>query len=216
MIRANGSRLGKAASRNTYNRSNATSAKLDIRRNTLQLVQPAHVFDAFCGPTGEMWREVWSQAARYVGCDTEYEMSDQRRRFVADNRRVLRCVDLSEFNVFDFDAFGSPWSQMLILLERRHWSKDERGAVILTDGSSGRTRFGGMPIDLAQLVGCEREGLAPTAGSAEAMQSIALTVWCKRARVQPFKMWQAKSRSSGVGAQAMTYTALVFDGLGGA
>ena len=65
-----------------------------------------------------MWREVWHEAAAYVGCDLKW-YRDERLAYVADNRRVLRAIDLKPFNVFDFDAWGAPWEQVLILIARR-------------------------------------------------------------------------------------------------
>lgn len=212
MIRANGGGLGRAASRNTYNRPNAVAAKVQIRLNVLDAVKPARVFDAFCGPDGEMFEAVWARADSYVGCDTEFLLTDKRRRFVADNRRVMRSVDLQAFNVFDFDAFGSPWEQMLILAARRAWAPGERGAVVLTDGSGNKTRFGGMPAALGQLIGCRSSHLAPTQGSSAGIQSIALHGWCVKAGVRLTKMWRAVSHSSGLGSFEMVYTAIVFEG----
>jgi hypothetical protein len=46
--------------------------------------------------------------------------------FCADNTRVLRAIDLSRFSIFDFDAYGSPWVQAVILADRRRVA---RGAI---------------------------------------------------------------------------------------
>jgi len=67
--------------------------------------KPAKVFDAFAGE-GQMYSSVWNGADRYVGCDLKYR-PDGRLMFAADNRRVLRAIDLAEFNIFDLDAYGS-------------------------------------------------------------------------------------------------------------
>ena len=53
---------------------------------------------------------VWNRASHYVGCDLEF-YRDERTAFVANNIRVLRTIDLSEFNIFDLDAYGVPGSK---------------------------------------------------------------------------------------------------------
>src|SRR5262252_2796473 len=90
----------------------ARAAKIEIRRNLLAAIKPARVFDAFAG-AGELHDAVWCEAAEYVGCDEKW-FRDHRLMYVADNRRVLRAVDLTAFNIFDLDAYGSPWEQALI------------------------------------------------------------------------------------------------------
>ena len=64
--------------------------------------EAASVFDAFAGE-GQMFKAVWCQAARYVGCDKDaWYPQDERMAFAkCDNRRVLRAVDLRGYNIFD-------------------------------------------------------------------------------------------------------------------
>jgi hypothetical protein len=116
-------------------------AKIEIRQNVLAAITPARavVFDAFAG-TGVMWAEVWRQAADYVGCDERWH-ADARCCFVADNRRVMRCIDLSRFTVFDFDAYGSPWEQAMILAARRQLTPGERIGLAITEGTWTSTRL---------------------------------------------------------------------------
>jgi hypothetical protein len=73
-----------------------------------------------------MWTHVWREAAGYVGCDLKW-FADERCCYVADNRRVLRCADLSSFTCFDLDAYGSPWEQALIVAARRETVARARG-----------------------------------------------------------------------------------------
>lgn len=121
----------------------ARAAKIEIRRNVLNaLGRPAVVFDAFAG-LGEMHRNVWCDAAGYVGCERTW-IRDGRELFVADNRRVMRAIDLHEFNIFDLDAHGSPWTQAVILCARRTVAPGERIGLILTDGTSIKLRITSM------------------------------------------------------------------------
>jgi hypothetical protein len=132
-------------------------AKVQIRQHVLDALTPkrAVVFDAFAGP-GLMWSEVWKHAAGYVGCDERWHR-DTRCCFVGDNRRVMRCVDLTPFTVFDLDAFGSPWEQALILAARRRLAPGERIGLVLTEGTWMKTRTGtGWPAALRQATGISR------------------------------------------------------------
>lgn len=190
-----------------HNAPSAKKAKIEMRMRVLDAVRPARVFDAFCG-RGEMHRAVWRMAETYVGCDLSWSTEDSRRRFVADNRRVLRAVDLSEYNVFDFDAFGSPWEQMLILAARRRWAPGERGAVVLTDGSSQRSRYGHAPRALAQQAGTRIDVLPPALATTNALTALAIARWCRSAGVTPLHHWRAEGKPP----SRVLYTALVFEG----
>jgi hypothetical protein len=100
------------------NHAHSAADKAEIRRLVLEAVGPgSRVFDAFAG-TGQMFAKAWKGAGGYVGCDMRF-VRDDRTAFVADNRRVLRAIDLAPFNVFDLDAYGSPWEQVLIIAARR-------------------------------------------------------------------------------------------------
>jgi len=134
------------------NHRGGKSAKVTIRHNVLDAIgRTAHVFDAYAGG-GEMYREVWRHAAGYVGCDTEW-YRDGRTLFVCDNRRVMRSIDLSRFSIFDFDAFGSPWHQMLLMAARRPVQAGERIGVTFTDGTLVKLKQGGLPNAMAVAAG---------------------------------------------------------------
>lgn len=114
--------------------------KIEIRRHVLAAITPAaaFVFDAFAG-TGSMFKHVWHEAAGYVGCDERWH-NDERCAFVADNRRVLRVIDVSRFSIFDLDAYGSPWDQLTIIAARRRLVPGEQLGLVLTEGTWLKTR----------------------------------------------------------------------------
>lgn len=201
-----------------FNGSAGHRSKLVMRQNILQEFgsRSAHVFEAFCG-RGAMWEGAWSRAATYVGCDKSYTQGDKRRRFVGDNRRVMRCIDLQPYNVFDFDAFGSPWEQVTILLARRSWAKDELGAIVLTDGSGFNAMMGGTSGALALLIGLDKSrGFGSSAESAQILFGMGLGSFFTQARVKPLRIWRSEGRggTSGRGNFLMQYAAAVFRGLG--
>lgn len=193
----------------TDNNASALAAKVRLRLNVLAELNPARVLDCFCG-AGEMYRQAWAQAAEYAGCDERpWSPADPVSRFVVDNRRLLRALDLQRFNVFDLDAYGSPWEQMMIIADRRRWAPGERGAVVLTDGSALRLKFGDIvPTPaLRELLGAE--GAQPGAASAALLLDRAESAWLRRAGVRLVRSWRATRK----GGTEMRYSALVIEGL---
>lgn len=141
-----------AGSAKIKNHRRSKPAKIEIRRRVLDAIgTQAVVLDAFAG-TGEMHAAVWSQAAGYVGCDMEWARDD-RLAYVCDNRRVLRCLDLGRFTIFDLDAFGSPWEQAAIVTARRVVRAGERIGLVLTEGSNLGLKMGSPPTALRYLAG---------------------------------------------------------------
>lgn len=128
-------------------------AKIEVRQRALDAIgaDRARVLDLYAGD-GHMYREVWCKAASYVGCDEKF-FRDDRLAYVVDNRRLLRSIDLLQFNIVDFDAFGSPWEQVYILTARRKLRRGESMALVMTEGSSLKLRLGGLSDGLALLSG---------------------------------------------------------------
>jgi hypothetical protein len=128
-------------------------AKLIIRQNVLAAIgsEKASVFDAFAGE-GHMHDAVWHAAKAYVGCDMRF-FPDDRVAFVADNRRVLRAVDLAAYNVFDLDAYGCPWEQVYIIASRRTMLPGERIGFVLTEGQGMRMKMSNVSRALSLMAG---------------------------------------------------------------
>ena len=178
-------------------------AKAQLRRNVLTAIGPdeACVFDAFAGK-GEMWGLVWRDAGGYVGCDRDW-FSDERMAYVADNRRVMRHIDLSLFNIFDLDSFGGPWEQAIIMAARRQVKPGERIGLVLTDGSNLDLSLGGMTAPLREIAGFTSIPAGAACSHAEIIER-AINGVCRR-------MWEAKGAS---GAK-VRHIALVLEGAEG-
>ena len=145
----------KKSGKKTDNHRQSAAAKIDMRRKLLSAMPNPRVFDAFAG-AGKMHREVWQPAETYTGCDMKW-YCDTRHVFVAKNQRVLRAIDLDAFNVFDFDAYGSPWEQVTILATRRRIQPGEMLGLVLTDGSGLKLKMGQCPKALAALCRLEKD-----------------------------------------------------------
>ena len=189
----------------------AARAKVQVRENVLDEISRAgidgvHVFDAFAGD-GEMWRQVWRKADSYVGCDMTW-YRDERVVFAGDNRRVLRAIDLARFNIFDLDAWGSPWEQVMIIAARRRVAPGECIGVILTEGSAMKLKLGGYPAALRILSGLR--GLP--AGGARGRNELtdrAILSFCRRLKARPIRRWQAIGKTG----TPVVYIGLIIEGL---
>jgi len=192
----------------TDNSERGKADKIAIRRAVLAQFSEAHVFDGFAG-SGILFRAVWAKATSYAGCDLRF-FRDKRTAFVCDNRRLMRCLDLKTFNVFDFDSYGGPWEQCMILAERRPVAPGERVGLVLTEGSRMKMTFGSMPKLLANLAGMEYQTVG-THRDVVAVVDRALAEFCRRWKVQIIKQWRAESHALGSGRPL--YIGLVLEGL---
>ena len=154
-----GGGFGSSLSRNRQfkddNREDKTDLKIELRREALAAIAetgPARVLDCFAG-TGVMWDAVWRGAAEYHGCDAEFSqvMKHPGPCFHTAAERAMRNLDLQRFNVFDFDAYGSPWEEVRILAARRSLAPGERIAVVMTDGAPRRALLGLTAFAMAEL-----------------------------------------------------------------
>jgi hypothetical protein len=189
----------------------AHRAKIALRRRVLENIgaDKARVFDGFAG-TGAMHDAVWHAAASCVGCDRRHFL-DARECFVADNRRVMRSIDLAEFNLFDFDAYGSPWDQLYILAGRRPIKPAERVGLVITEGTGMKFKMGSMQKTLALLAGMR--AIQSGIGSADAQDEIvnrALIRMASMMRASIAKRWQAV----GKGGSRVLYIGLILEGAG--
>ena len=181
-------------------------AKVEIRRNILDVLgRDVAVFDAFAG-AGEMYRYVWNEARGYVGCDLEWHR-DKRLAFVADNRRVMRSIDLARFNVFDLDAHGSPWEQAVILAARRRVAHGERIGLAITEGTGINMKRGNLTHALSQLCGLT-SGLAGMMRWQDEIMARAIVGLARRMHCDIEAQWQAKGKSGA----AVIYAGIVLRG----
>jgi hypothetical protein len=202
-----GSRLAAGSHDKRHNHPKAVEAKAAIRRHVLETLGAAscHVFDAFAAD-GEMFRRVWREAASYTACDLKW-YNDARLAYVADNRRVLRSIELAPFTVFDLDAFGSPWEPAIIVADRRPLQPGERLGLILTEGSGLKLKFGSFPSALCEVAGVKPDA-AGGASSHEEVVSRAISGWAARIGADAVThRWEAV-RSGG---SAMRYIGLVLE-----
>lgn len=163
------------------------------------------VFDAYAG-AGVMWGAVWSKAEGYEGCDVRY-FPDERLAFVCDCIRLMRNIDLQPFSIFDFDSYGSPWDNVIVLAARRRVRKGERIGVVLTEGSGLHLKFGSLPNSLAALAGMTAKLSGVSRGGRE-IATRAINAMARRMNCRIEKTWLAE-RPQGA---AMLYFGVVMVG----
>jgi len=77
----------------------------------------ARVLDLFCG-TGQMYNLAYKDHVdHYVGVD-KVKVHDPRICRLMDNRKFVKTQPLDEYNVYDLDAYGCPWSLFWKILEK--------------------------------------------------------------------------------------------------
>lgn len=191
------------------NAAAVTAAKIEVRRKVLDAIgaDRAKVMDAYAGD-GEMYRAVWKRARAYTGCDLKF-FRDDRHAFVGDNRRVLRAVDLGQFNIFDLDAYGSPWEQAMIIAERRTVDPGETLGLAITEGSAMKMKLGGMPIAMKLMAGVTGNPANPVRESDQFLDA-ALAGLAKRLNTEIKLQWRAIGKT---GAR-VRYVGLVVQGKG--
>lgn len=197
---------GLTVAKKTNNHPRSMTDKVEIRRRLLDAIADAAVLDCFAG-AGKMHREVWRLAADYVACDLKW-YRDDRLAYVADNRRLLRSIDLRAFSVFDLDAYGSPWEAAMIIAARRQVLPGERVAFAITDGSSLKIKMGRLPAALAELSGMA-SAPAGASRSEDEIVDRALLALARRMRCTIVSRAEARGKT-GAGVR---YIGIVLQGL---
>ncbi len=125
------------------------AAKRQIRLSILNTIKNPRVCEVFCG-AGEMYRSVWYKAEDYIGIDKR-KFFDERITICGDAEKAIRTINLNDYNIFDIDAYGSPYNILSYIVQNR----TEKGelAFVLTDGSAMDLRLGRVSRGLRELSG---------------------------------------------------------------
>ena len=127
-------------------------AKKMIRNHIFARITAPSVLEVFCG-SGEMYDLVWHRAEKYKGVDRK-KFFDARDTVCGDALKAVSSIDLSGFNIFDVDAYGSPYDVLKILIDRISRNKKEKEyGFVLTDGVSMDLRLGRICKGLQYFTG---------------------------------------------------------------
>lgn len=130
------------------------TAKHALRSGAVSMLasQKTHVLEVFCGK-GEMYEAVWSECNSYLGIDKR-KFQDKRAVLIGDAMSALLQVNCSEYNIFDIDAYGSPYECLAeIVKQLEQKNKHKRIAFCITDGVQMDLRMGNITLSMACLSG---------------------------------------------------------------
>lgn len=152
--------------------------KIEIRRRMIKVVAAPHVLECFAGE-GKIYQDCY-QGLPYLGLDKK-DIRDGRKIITTDNRKFLRSADLSPYNFFDLDAYGSPWHQFLIILQRRKFVSGETIAFALTEGLDFKMRMSGLPTGMLKYVGLKKGMRIPNLHNhGDFIRTLFITNACKK------------------------------------
>lgn len=187
--------------------NSAPAAKIALRAWLVDQIQPARVLDCFAG-TGQMWRGAYQRTEFYLGLDRKVAPTDARRLIACDSLRYLRDrdVDIARFNLFDLDAYGSPYQHLAIICSRLR-AKSAVGFV-LTSGLGFNAAMNSMETKLLEYVGLEAHRVGRTQHMLrEEIESRAIQRALGEAGLKIVEARRAEARKSSV--MIMRYTALL-------
>lgn len=123
--------------------------KVSLRLKHLPVGEEINVLDVYSGRA-----RIWKKIERISGVAINLTRMDIRLdtddpiMLVGDNLKFLGNMDLSEYNVLDFDAFGVPNKTLSIMFERK--IKTGKAIVFFTFIAS---QMGRLPDDLLERLG---------------------------------------------------------------
>jgi len=129
-----------------------TNAKEKIRTSVLDYIQEPSVLELFCG-SGVMYSKVWYKCNSYIGVDIEPQ-NDHRMTVSCDAFEYAKSANIEGINVFDIDAFGSPYKCLLAIIKRlKKANIENRIAFCITDGIEIDMRMSNIQYEMAELAG---------------------------------------------------------------
>jgi len=123
----------------SWGKKDHTNPVLKAAIRTEFLPPNAQVLDLFCG-RGTMYDRVYqNNATGYVGIDRK-RLRKESCFIQVNNQTYIKENDLNRFNVFDLDAYGSPWKLLLLLGPKLGQNET---TIFLTDGLKSHLRISG-------------------------------------------------------------------------
>lgn len=128
------------------------AAKSKLRENLINVMPgKTSVLEIFCGK-GEMYDAVWHKANRYTGIDKRF-FSDHRHVLHGDALSVVSQIDCSDYNIFDIDAYGSPYDILLEIVTQLSKKNIDQVGFCITDGVQMDLRMGNVTKAMSELSG---------------------------------------------------------------
>jgi len=123
--------------------------KVQLRLDCLKGKKKVKILDCFSGE-GKLWGAVIKKTkVKITIIGIEKESGKNRMSLPGDNIKYLKSIDLSQFDIIDLDAYGIPYAQLEIILNR-----DYKGIVIVT---AIQSMFGMLPKKMLYRLGYTKE-----------------------------------------------------------
>lgn len=131
-------------------------AKVLLRESIFNEFQYApSVLEIFCG-SGEMYDAVWKNATKYNGVDVN-KYFDERDTICGDAEKALKIINIKQYEVFDIDAYGSPYDILYKILN--DIGDFRKFGFVITDGTQMDLRMGRVCSGIRKLSGIETKVL---------------------------------------------------------
>jgi len=128
------------------------SAKKDLRNEIIRCAEISNVIEVYCGK-GEMFDLVWNKSDSYIGID-KVKFFDKRNTICGDAVSCLKQIDVTKYNIFDIDAYGSPYECISEIVRQLEASKNnDKLYFCVTDGLQIDMRMGRVSKFMAELSG---------------------------------------------------------------
>lgn len=127
-----------------------TNAKKELRMSVIENIPSPKVLEVFCGD-GEMYRAVWKDAEKYTGID-KIKFFDERHTICGDAEKAIRLVGVNDYNIYDIDAYGSPYEILDYIVSKIDQENKKIGFVI-TDGVNMDLKLGRVCKGLRRFIG---------------------------------------------------------------
>lgn len=109
------------------------------------------VLEVFCGD-GQMYKEVWKLSKRYTGID-KVKFFDDRHTICGDAEKITSNINFFEYDVFDIDAYGSPYNVLYNLLPGIKRANKKQVYFAITDGTNMDLKMGRISRGLRKIIG---------------------------------------------------------------
>ena len=127
-----------------------TDAKQKLRESVFLNMKNSNVLEVYCG-SGEMYNAVWYKAEKYTGID-KVKFFDKRHTICGDAEKAIRLVDINDYNIFDIDAYGSPY-EILDYIVGKIDLKNKKIGFVVTDGVDMDLKLGRVCKGLRRFIG---------------------------------------------------------------
>jgi tRNA G26 N,N-dimethylase Trm1 len=98
-----------------------------------------------------MYKNVWHNSEKYTGID-KVKYFDERHTICGDAEKAVRLIDVNDYNIFDIDAYGSPYEILDYIVDKIDTS-NKKIAFVITDGIDMDLRLGRVCTGLRKFIG---------------------------------------------------------------